>query len=82
MEGNSSVRPGCRLTGIAHVHRDQVVIDMLGRPGQPYTIEASSDLRTWIPLGETRENAGQVVIADPQTGNPKGRFYRLRPLPE
>ena len=43
----------------------------------PYVIEASDDLRDWVPLGQVLVEGGVGLFKDTRSGEHQQRFYRL-----
>jgi hypothetical protein len=52
-----------------------------GPVGQLVVIEASTDLRTWLPLQTNTLGAAPLSFSDPQAALFPTRFYRLRSGP-
>jgi hypothetical protein len=60
--------------------RDQgrQIVRLLGDAGEIYTVEASTDLSTWITLQEVQADSdGQFEFADPDAALFTHRFYRV-----
>ncbi len=51
-------------------------LEMRVRPGQAYVLEASSDLRAWVPLQTNTAASFTLGVVDPDHGQFGGRFYR------
>ena len=51
-----------------------------GRLGGRFVLEASVDLRTWVPLATLINTDGQTTFTDPGQGEFNHRFYRVRLL--
>jgi DNA-binding beta-propeller fold protein YncE len=52
-----------------------------GPSGSTVVIQASTDLRTWIPLQTNLLGSGPLYFSDPQSPNNVQRFYRAQLLP-
>jgi len=55
------------------------VLRVLGRPGQPYQLEASTDLKTWEAIADGLLTGSGTEIVDTAAETLAWRFYRLRP---
>jgi hypothetical protein len=68
-----------RVTMVARPAGGQSRLEMIGYPGTTYTIEASTNLSEWIPIGKrTADAEGNIVFDDPGTAQSPKRFYRIR----
>jgi hypothetical protein len=61
---------------IAWLPNRQAQITVQGQPNQVYTLESSSDLVLWLPLGSKASTTGTVQFTDPLAGSVRFRFYR------
>ena len=50
-----------------------------GTNGANYSVEVSSDLQTWVPVGTNVVMKGSIQFADPETGSYSNRYYRVVP---
>ena len=48
-----------------------------GTNGSFYSVEVSSDLQTWTPIGTNVVLKGSIHFADPDAINLSGRYYRV-----
>lgn len=48
--------------------------------GQPFVLEASSNLQSWVPVATNYNRSGLIDFSDVQAGNHSTRFYRAVPL--
>jgi hypothetical protein len=55
--------------------------DVSGPAGSNVVIEASANLRTWVPLQTNLLGAGLFYFTDPQSRTNRGQFYRAELLP-
>lgn len=75
--GQKETRASSRLRPSgAGVSGGQFKFNMSGSPGESYTIEASTDLLNWTPVGVVKTIDGNVSFSDPGAANHRGRFYR------
>jgi hypothetical protein len=52
-------------------------ISFFGIPGDTYSVEASTDLKSWVPVfGVVGDASGIVILGDNNAGNFPYRFYR------
>jgi hypothetical protein len=54
---------------------------LTGPAGKSHVVEASSDLKTWRPIGTNLWTTGKFVFTDPAPATNKSRFYRSYALP-
>jgi hypothetical protein len=52
-----------------------------GPSGSNVVIQASTDLKTWIPLQTNQLGSGPFHFSDPQSSTNTRRFYRAEYLP-
>ena len=65
--------------GIAPLANGHIFVAMFGVPGGSYTLEASVDLNTWVPLATMNAGStGVFTYEDPNDGSLPARFYRMR----
>jgi hypothetical protein len=57
-----------------------LIMEISGRAGEEYIIEASSDLRLWQEAGRLRSVSGEVEYAFPLQLSESARFFRIRLL--
>ena len=58
-------------------------IEVIGQPHWTYTLEASANLATWSPIGETVPGTGSPLrLVDARTGILAGQFYRVMATPD
>jgi len=50
-----------------------------GTNGSNYSVEVSTDLQTWLPVGTNVVMKGSIHFADPETGSYSNRYYRVVP---
>jgi len=50
---------------------------LVGEPGRPVVIQASTNLQTWTPIGDAVLGTAPIPFSDPQSGLLPARFYRL-----
>jgi hypothetical protein len=55
-------------------------LDASGEAGRVWLLEASQDLRSWLPIARTHD--GLFSFADPASDRESVRFYRARMLPK
>ena len=53
-------------------------LQMTGPPGSNYIVEASTDLKNWVPIATNAAPAGSASCLDPQATNFACRYYRAR----
>jgi uncharacterized delta-60 repeat protein len=73
-----SATGGCRLTSSLCPQTGLPQVMLTGPVGAVVVIEATSDLRTWIPLTTVTNTLGGVEICDPGANGSPQRFYRAR----
>ena len=54
---------------------------LTGRAGKSHVVEASSDLKSWKPVGTNLWSSGKFIYTDPVPSTNKMRFYRAFALP-
>ncbi|HUD45628.1 MAG TPA: hypothetical protein VMR33_02305 [Candidatus Baltobacteraceae bacterium] len=54
---------------------------LTGRAGKSHVVEASSDLKSWQPVGTNFCSSGKFTYTDPLPATNKTRFYRAFALP-
>ena len=55
-----------------------VLLELVGEPGQTYEVQASSDLNDWLGLGPlTAGPDGHMAFAEPPPPGAEVRFYRV-----
>jgi hypothetical protein len=54
---------------------------LTGRAGKSHVVEASSDLKSWQPVGTNLWSSGKFIYTDPVPATNKMRFYRAFALP-
>ncbi len=59
----------------------QLTIGTVGPDGTTYTVEVSSDLKTWHPIGSSVLQNGVLEVVDQNESNLPMRFYRLTLAP-
>ncbi|HYE31449.1 MAG TPA: glycoside hydrolase family 9 protein [Methylomirabilota bacterium] len=52
-------------------------LEVTGITGQTYTIQASTDLKTWTTVTSVIAGESASIVTDPGAGQGKSRFYRL-----
>ena len=62
-----------RMPGPAHPYRFSVSPSAV-----PLVIEASGDLRTWVPISTIAVNTASTIVTDSQSASFPRRFYRAR----
>lgn len=67
-----------RLTAIARRAGAVTELQLEGARCHRYVVEASADLRLWVPLSTNQPVAGQILLRDTHAG--PQRFYRARAL--
>jgi hypothetical protein len=55
-----------------------IALTLLGQPSTNYALEASTDLRSWAPLGSLSSPSGTSEFADTNASSLNLRFYRAR----
>jgi hypothetical protein len=50
--------------------------ELVGQPGERVLVEASTDLRTWVPLVTLTNAQGRIEFTDPDAPRHPQRFYR------
>jgi hypothetical protein len=55
-----------------------VIIEFVGRAGLNYEVQASTDLKQWVPISTvTADPDGKVRVADADAARHPARFYRI-----
>ena len=54
---------------------------LTGWAGKSHIVEASSDLKSWKPVGTNLWSSGKFIYTDPAPATNKMRFYRAFTLP-
>ena len=68
------------ITSVTFDAEGLVQVTAEGEAGAAYTLEASSDLTSWIQVAMQNNTSGTVVFTEPATTN-SIRFYRVKSLP-
>jgi hypothetical protein len=77
-ETGLSIRP--RIEKFGRNADGRLEFELKAEEGQAMVIEASSDLKHWVPLMALPRGMGlgQIRFKDPQAGQLDRRFYRIR----
>ena len=68
-------QPAAPTIAILSAEPGQIHMRFSGEPQQDYRLEASSNLRTWVPWVAFNTASGKFDLVDPQDGSAT-RFYR------
>ena len=74
--GGSTSPPGSDLVKL---ESGDVQMTLTGPAGKLYVIEASTDLKAWVPVSASGVSNGSTFL-DPDAHNYSRRFYRMRSL--
>jgi MSHA biogenesis protein MshQ len=68
---------GCTMIGCGKLSGQGMPVSFVGVPGHAYTLQASTNLKTWVNIGTaTAGTNGLCQYVDADAGNYSTRFYR------
>jgi hypothetical protein len=74
--GGTTTQP--KLKNVVHLPNGTVSLEVQGSAGATLTVEASTDLKTWVPLHSELSATGVLDFSDAQAAGMNYRFYRAR----
>lgn len=78
---NPNVFDGARITQLRQGPDLSAQLSVLGVPGQPYTLLATTNLADWLPLYSFSCTNLPMLLSDPAATNYPTRFYWFGPSP-
>jgi hypothetical protein len=73
----STGTPKLQLSGVCKMANGSATVTITGPQGASFTVEVSTDLKTWTPLGEAMVTDQTVTILDEGATGDTPRFYRV-----
>lgn len=78
IKGQRQARASHRLRSLTRSANGEFHLDVSGRVGGKLTVEGSSDLVTWTPVGTIVNANGKVSFKDAESDRKSLRFYRVQ----
>ncbi|HSH17323.1 MAG TPA: Calx-beta domain-containing protein, partial [Verrucomicrobiae bacterium] len=78
---NASPKP-VYFAGLDRLVGQGTMLSLVSDPGARFTLQVSSDLRTWYDLGELTCVSGRMDFLDVDAAQETTRYYRVVPAPE
>lgn len=82
LSSEASFVPGVPTLQLSAAPNGQFILNVAGRIGQSYDIEATQDLKTWSVIGNvTTDITGSITFTDTNAKQFSRRFYRTKATP-
>ena len=78
ISGPAALQPSGRVWDLRTLRPGQFRLDWVGVPRARWSLEASSDLRSWTTLPTVLQGAEGIEFTDPAAERAAQRFYRVR----